>query len=137
RHILGQSSLPHSPREPARCRDSLGKHEYAFLDLAHSVGDRLSRRQSRAALSGRALCRCLGGWAISFYLLRESIARHHHEPEFIRLNSRMARKNLMALLIYIAAIVVAFIYTPLALIMIALPAAMYFLPDRGLGFFVR
>jgi len=32
---------------------------------------------------------------------------------------------------------VAFIYTPLALIMIALPAAMYFLPDRGMGFFVR
>jgi len=49
----------------------------------------------------------------------------------------MARKNRLALLIYIAAIVVAFIYTPLALIMIALPAAMYFLPDRGLGFFVR
>ena len=44
----------------------------------------------------------------------------------------MAGKNLVAILIYVAAIVVAFIYTPLALVMIALPAAMYFLPERSL-----
>jgi uncharacterized membrane protein len=75
--------------------------------------------------------------AISFYLLRASIARDHHEAEFSRLNKRMARKNLIALFIYFSAIVVAFIYTPLALVMIALPAVMYFLPDRGIGFFVR
>jgi uncharacterized membrane protein len=31
--------------------------------------------------------------AISFYLLRASIARHHHEPEFKRLNKRMARRK--------------------------------------------
>jgi hypothetical protein len=47
----------------------------------------------------------------------------------------MARKNLMAILIYVAAIPVAFIYTPLALIMIALPAAIFFLPERGVGKF--
>jgi uncharacterized membrane protein len=70
--------------------------------------------------------------AISFFLLRVSIARHHHEPEFKRLNKKMARKNLIAILIYIAAIAAAFIYTPLALVMIALPATMYFLPERGL-----
>jgi uncharacterized membrane protein len=70
--------------------------------------------------------------AVSFFLLRASIARHHHEPEFKRLNERMARKNLIAIFIYIAAIVVAFIYTPLALILIATPAIMYFLPERGL-----
>lgn len=69
--------------------------------------------------------------AISFYLLRASIARHNHEPEFKRLNKRMARKNLIAILIYIAAIAAAFIYTPIALVMIALPAAMYFLPEGG------
>ena len=73
--------------------------------------------------------------AISFFLLRESIARDHHEPEFKRLNKRMARKNLIAVLIYVAAIVAAFVYTPLALIMIALPAMMYFLPERGIGKF--
>jgi hypothetical protein len=44
----------------------------------------------------------------------------------------MARKNLIAIFIYIAAIVAAFIYTPLALVMIALPATMYFLPERAL-----
>jgi uncharacterized membrane protein len=70
--------------------------------------------------------------AASFYLLRASIARHHREPEFKRLNKKMARKNLIAILIYIAAIAAAFLYTPLALVMIALPAAMYFLPQRGL-----
>ena len=44
----------------------------------------------------------------------------------------MARKNLIAIFIYLAAIVVAFIYRPLALVMIALPATMYFLPERTL-----
>ena len=33
--------------------------------------------------------------------------------------------------------VVAFSYTPLALVLIATPAAMYFLPEHGIGFFVR
>ena len=69
--------------------------------------------------------------AISFFLLRASIARDHHEPEFKRLNKKMARKNLISIIIYLAAIPVAFIYTPLALVMIALPAIMYFLPERG------
>ena len=49
----------------------------------------------------------------------------------------MARKNLIAILIYIAAIPAAFIYTPLALVMISLPAAMYFLPERSLEKFER
>ena len=70
--------------------------------------------------------------AISFFFLRASIARHHHEPEFKRLNKKMARKNLIAILIYIAAIAAAFIYTPLALVLIATPAIMYFLPERWL-----
>ena len=69
--------------------------------------------------------------AISFFFLRASIARDHHEPEFKRLNKKMARKNLISIIIYLAAIPVAFIYTPLALAMIALPAIMYFLPERG------
>ncbi len=49
----------------------------------------------------------------------------------------MTRKNLIALLIYLAAIVAAFIYTPLALVLIATPAIMYFLPEHGIGFFVN
>jgi len=43
------------------------------------------------------------------FFCRASIARHHHEPEFKRLNKKTARKNLMAIVIYIAAIPVAFI----------------------------
>jgi uncharacterized membrane protein len=69
--------------------------------------------------------------AVSFFLLRASIARHQHDPVFERVNKRMARKNLIAILIYLVAIVVAFIYRPLALILIATPAAMYFLPERS------
>ena len=70
--------------------------------------------------------------AVSFYVLRASIGRHQHEPEFKRLNKKMANKTLIAILIYIAAIAAAFLYVPLALVMIALPAAMYFLPERSL-----
>ena len=33
---------------------------------------------------------------------------------------------------YVAAVAAAFLYVPLALVMIALPAMMYFLPERGL-----
>src|SRR5260370_11060032 len=53
--------------------------------------------------------------AISFYLLRAAIGRHHHEPEFKRLNKRMARKNLIAIVIYVPAILIAFTSSPLAL----------------------
>jgi uncharacterized membrane protein len=70
--------------------------------------------------------------AVSFFLLRASIARHHHEPEFKKLNRKMARKNLVAIVIYLAAVAAAFLYVPLALILIALPAVMYFLPERSL-----
>ena len=41
----------------------------------------------------------------------------------------MAQKNLIAIVIYSGAISAAFVYVPLALILIALPAAMYFLPE--------
>jgi uncharacterized membrane protein len=68
--------------------------------------------------------------AISFFILRAVIARQHHEPEFDKLNKKMARKNLMAILIYLVAVGAAFVYVPLALILVALPAAMYFLPEH-------
>ena len=67
----------------------------------------------------------------SFFVLRALIARHHHDAEFKRLNQKMTRKNLIAILIYVSAIAIAFVYTPLALAMIALPATMYFLPERA------
>lgn len=70
--------------------------------------------------------------AISFFFLRASIARHNHESEFKKLNRKMTHKNLIAILIYLSAVGVAFVYVPLALLLIALPAAMYFLPERNL-----
>jgi uncharacterized membrane protein len=70
--------------------------------------------------------------AIAFYLLRAAIARHHHDPEFVALNKKMARKNAIAILIYLSAIAAAFVYVPLALILVALPAAMYFIPEKEL-----
>src|SRR5262249_54594349 len=50
--------------------------------------------------------------AVAFFLWRASIARHHHHPEFNRLNKNRARKNLIAIVIYVGAIAVPFIYTP-------------------------
>ena len=46
-----------------------------------------------------------------------------------------ARKNRIAILIYVAAIRVAFAYTPLALIVTALPGTDVFLPGRRAGKF--
>ena len=42
----------------------------------------------------------------------------------------MGRKNLIAVGIYVAAIPLAWLFIPLALLLIATPAVMYFLPDR-------
>ena len=42
----------------------------------------------------------------------------------------MGRKNLIAIGIYLAAIPLSWVFVPLALLLIAAPAAMYFLPDR-------
>src|SRR5438876_11762445 len=71
--------------------------------------------------------------AVSFFLLRASIARHQREPEFKRLNKKMARKNLIAILIYVAAVSVAFIYTPAARVLTVLPAMLYLFLACGMG----
>jgi hypothetical protein len=42
----------------------------------------------------------------------------------------MGRKNLIAIGIYVAAIPLAWLFVPLALLLITTPAVMYFLPDR-------
>jgi uncharacterized membrane protein len=67
----------------------------------------------------------------SFYLLRKSIACHHrNDIKLCELHQRMGNKNLIALGIYLAAIPVSWVFVPLALLLIAAPAVMYFLPDR-------
>ena len=67
----------------------------------------------------------------SFYLLRQIIACHHRDDAGLcALHQRMGRKNLMAVGIYLAAIPLSWVFVPLALVLIATPALMYFLPDR-------
>ena len=78
----------------------------------------------------------LYGWvatacSASFYLLRKRIACHHLDNEKLcGLHRRMGNKNLIALGIYLAAIPLSWVFVPVALLLIAAPAVMYFLPDR-------
>jgi uncharacterized membrane protein len=69
----------------------------------------------------------------AFYFLRASISCHHHRDERLQaLHCRLGRKNLLALAIYLGAIPLAWVAVPVALLLIALPAVMYFMPDRRL-----
>jgi hypothetical protein len=96
------------------------------------VGHGLSRRQSRTAISGRTLCRRLDGGRHFFFLAKRVDRPSSSRTRVQALEQEDGAQNFIAILIYIAAVAVAFIYTPLALVMIALPATMYFLPERGL-----
>ena len=106
RHLLGEPSPSHSTWSLGSMPASSGQTSICFS------GSRLipwvtclSRRQSRVAVPGRALCRRLTRGRGFVFLLRALIARHHHDSAFERVNKRMARKNLIAILIYTAAIV--------------------------------
>jgi len=67
----------------------------------------------------------------AFYLLRQSIAcQHRNELELCELHRRMGIKNLIALGFYLAAIPLSWVLVPLALVLIAAPAVIYFFPDR-------
>ena len=69
--------------------------------------------------------------SIAFYILRQAIACHHRDDAKLRaMHQRMGRKNLIALGIYLTAIPLSWVLVPLALVLIATPAVMYFLPDR-------
>jgi uncharacterized membrane protein len=69
--------------------------------------------------------------SVSFYLLRQTIACHHRgDAKLCAMHQRMGRKNLVAIGIYVAAIPLSWGFVWLALLLIATPAVMYFLPDR-------
>jgi uncharacterized membrane protein len=69
--------------------------------------------------------------SVAFYLLRQAIACHHRgDTKLCAIHQRMGRKNLIAIGIYVAAIPLAWLFVPLALLLITTPAVMYFLPDR-------
>ena len=72
-----------------------------------------------------------GMCGFSYYLLRHAIAcQTHDDPKVSYLHVCMQKKNRLAMGIYAAAVGVAFVSTWLALALIMLPAAMYFIPDR-------
>ena len=69
--------------------------------------------------------------SISFYLLRRTIACHHRaDAKLCTVHQRMGRKNLIAVGLYVVAVPLSWLFVPLALLLIATPAVMYFLPDR-------
>ena len=69
--------------------------------------------------------------SVAFYLLRQTIACHHRgDAKLCAMHQRMGRKNLIAIGIYVAAMPLSWVFVPLALLLIATPAVMYFLPDR-------
>lgn len=68
--------------------------------------------------------------SLSFHRLRRSIARQHRgEPHLTALHRQLARKNFLAVFIYVAALPVAWVSVQLAMVLIILPAIMYFFPD--------
>lgn len=71
----------------------------------------------------------LAGFA--FLLLGVSLSRRNADVEIVgRIASQRQRKNLSALALNVAAAFLAFVWVPLALFCLALPAIAYFLPDR-------
>jgi len=69
--------------------------------------------------------------SLSFHLLRRAIAFHHSDDENLKnLHWRQTRKNYFALLIYLASIPIAWVNEWASMSLIALPALLYFLPDR-------
>ena len=69
--------------------------------------------------------------SVSFLALQLGITRHHDgDPTLIALRAQLTRKNNIATVFCAGAIVMAFVYVPLSLALVMLPALMYFLPER-------
>ena len=67
---------------------------------------------------------------LSFNILRQSIARHHlGEPDFLRQHKRRNKLSIVALSCYLAAIIMAWVSTPIAILLIATPLILYFFPS--------
>ena len=69
--------------------------------------------------------------ALSYYILRLAIAAHHRtDNAFIKLHTEMQRKNLIAIIFYVSAVICSFFWITGALTLVTLPAIMYFIPDK-------
>jgi uncharacterized membrane protein len=74
--------------------------------------------------------------ALAFLFLRRAIEQSHGQiaQEF---RDHKNRKNMISLTIYLAAIIAAWIWVPLALGLLVFPAIMYFLPDKRAEQFIE
>ncbi len=71
--------------------------------------------------------------ALAYYILRHVVScQTSDDPRLSALHACMLRKNRLAVFIFLVSIPVAFFSTWLALLLIAIPHVMYFIPDREL-----
>jgi uncharacterized membrane protein len=88
-------------------------------------------RDPRAvALYGFVLALC----SISFVLLRSAIVQHHRDnPEMANYHRGVQYKNLFSMLLYLAAVPLAFVDVRISLAIFVFVALSYFLPERKLA----
>jgi uncharacterized membrane protein len=69
--------------------------------------------------------------SIAFFLLRSTIAQgQHDQPHLRELHGKLAWKNTTAIVLYATALTLASFVPWLSLAIVALPTALFFLPDR-------
>ncbi len=69
--------------------------------------------------------------SISFFFLRHAISReHHHDDKLMGLHRQLNKKHMIAQLFTLSSVATAFVSVPLALVLLAMPPLMYFLPDK-------
>jgi uncharacterized membrane protein len=90
-----------------------------------------NHRDPRAvALYGIVLSFC----SVSFALLRMAIIRHHSDnPEMLRYHRHVAFKNVYSLVLYVAAVVLAYRDVRISFFIFVFVALSYFLPERTLS----
>jgi uncharacterized membrane protein len=90
-----------------------------------------NHREARAvALYGIVLSLC----SVSFVLLRLAIIRHHRDnPEMVDYHRRVAFKNVYSLLLYAAAVPLAYEDVRISFFIFVFVALSYFLPERKLA----
>jgi uncharacterized membrane protein len=71
---------------------------------------------------------------LAFYVLRAAIGhRLRHDPEFQPINRGARAKNLFATALYLVAIPAAYLHPAIALVLLAIIAAIYVVPEAWLG----
>jgi uncharacterized membrane protein len=70
--------------------------------------------------------------AVSFYILRHSIARtQKQDAGLVELHRKLSTKNIVSIAIYLTSLMVSFVSAYGAIAIMIIPAMMYFVPDRA------